>query len=224
MFRDLIRNLYYFFKTIFINFNFNNVRVHYTSKIKKNSVFLGNNRISSYTFFSGHMGRNSYIGSRSVLYGHIGNYCSIGSNVRTIIGTHPTNFISTSPVFFSTLNQTGKTFINKTYFTEVLSISINKKLYGVKIGNDVWIGDAVLIKGGVTIGDGSIIGMGSVVIKDVEPYSIVGGVPAKLIRYRFSSDQINRLLSLKWWYWNENKIYNYLEYMTNIDIFLDKCK
>ena len=75
----------------------------------------------------------------------------------------------------------------------------NRNLPPVIIGNDVWIGDGVKIKNGVTIGDGAIIGACALVIKDVPPYAIVGGVPAKIIKYRFKKNIIKELLKLKWW-------------------------
>lgn len=76
----------------------------------------------------------------------------------------------------------------------------------VFIGNDVWVGSHVLVKGGVHIGNGACVAAGAVVVKDVPPYAIVGGVPAKVIRYRFSPEIIQRLLELKWWNWDEKKL------------------
>lgn len=104
-------------------------------------------------------------------------------------------FISTSPVFFSTLKQAVETFVDKNLFDEQMEIEGYKCI----IGNDVWIGSKVLIKGGVRIGDGAIVAMGSIVTKDVPPYAIVGGVPAKVIRYRYSESEIQQLLKFKWW-------------------------
>ena len=77
---------------------------------------------------------------------------------------------------------------------------------GIVIGNDVWIGFEAVILSGVTIGDGAIIGTRAVVTKDVPPYTIVGGVPAKPIRKRFSDDVISQLLKIQWWNWSENRI------------------
>ena len=76
------------------------------------------------------------------------------------------------------------------------------------IGNDVWIGSHVLIKGGVHIGNGACVAAGAVVVKDVPPYAIVGGVPAKVIRYRFSPEVIGKLLELEWWNFDESKLKN----------------
>jgi virginiamycin A acetyltransferase len=92
----------------------------------------------------------------------------------------------------------------------------------VIIGNDVWIAENATIISGVTIGDGAVIANNSHVVKNVEPYSIVGGNPAKLIKYRFTKDQIDKLLSIKWWYWTDNKINENIHLLcnNNIDNFI----
>jgi acetyltransferase-like isoleucine patch superfamily enzyme len=121
----------------------------------------------------------------------IGKFCSIASNCLIGLGTHPSrDYVSSHPIFFSTQKQVGITFADKNYFQEVKPVSI---------GNDVWIGVNVVVMGGVNIGDGAIIGAGAVVTKDVPPYAIYGGVPAKLIRYRFEQEEISFLLAFKWW-------------------------
>ena len=93
----------------------------------------------------------------------------------------------------------------------------------VDIGNDVWIGEHVTIMSGVTIGDGAVIATNSHVVKNVAPYSIVGGNPAKLIKYRFTEEQIQKLLEIKWWNWNDEKINSYLPLLcsSNIDDFIN---
>lgn len=133
----------------------------------------------------------SYAGRKThIICSDIGKFCSIASEVKIGMGEHTLKNISTSPIFTEKNNSTGHKW------------TTNTNVYPfqrVKIGNDVWIGTRVMILGGVTIGDGAVIGAGSIVTKDVEPYSIVAGVPAKLIRYRFSKDQIELLNQTLWW-------------------------
>ena len=86
------------------------------------------------------------------------------------------------------------------------------------IGNDVWIGWDVLIKGGVTIGNGAVIGARSVVTKDVPPYAVVAGVPAKVIKYRFEQEKIDLLQQLQWWDWDIDRIYENLDRLKNFDL------
>lgn len=124
----------------------------------------------------------------------IGKFCSIGPDVKIAPGKHPVDFVSTSPMFFSTGKQVGITFSDKSFYQENDS---------VEIGNDVWIGANCVILDGVKIGNGAIIAAGSIVNKDVENYSIVGGVPAKFIKYRFEKNIREKLNSVKWWN-NEN--------------------
>jgi len=93
------------------------------------------------------------------------------------------------------MTQCGKSFVDKTLFQEQLSVDG----FACKIGNDVWIGTDVLIIGGVTIGDGAIVAAGAVVAHDVPAYAVVGGVPAKIIRYRYDTEKIEQLLKFKWW-------------------------
>jgi acetyltransferase-like isoleucine patch superfamily enzyme len=121
----------------------------------------------------------------------IGKFCSVGPNCLIGWGLHPTkNFVSTHPIFYSLGKQVGITFADKNYFDEFKQISI---------GNDVWIGAGCIVFDGVTIGDGAIIAAGAVVNKDVPDYAIYGGVPAKLISYRFDDETINLLTKEKWW-------------------------
>lgn len=101
----------------------------------------------------------------------------------------------------------------------------NNKNYkvAVKIGNDVWIGTGVLILEGVTIGDGAVVAAGAVVTKDVEPYAIVGGVPAKVIRYRHTEEQRDKLIEFKWWDKDLDWIKNNAELFCNVGDFVSKC-
>jgi len=120
----------------------------------------------------------------------IGKFCSIGPNVKAGLGMHPTHMVSTFPAFFSDRGQCQIMFSDKCYYEEIGKI---------KIGNDVWIGASAIIMDNVTIGDGAIVAAGAVVTKNVPPYAIVGGVPAKVIKYRFTEDIVESLLATKWW-------------------------
>lgn len=132
------------------------------------------------------IGSGTYICSNVTINhcSHIGKLCSIAKDVSIGPGNHPTNLFSTSPLFY----KKSRGLVENTSYDYLTEDN------PVIIGNDVWIGTNVVILNGVEIGDGSVIAAGSVVTKNVEPYSVVGGVPAKLIKYRFSQDQIKKLL------------------------------
>lgn len=138
------------------------------------------------------IGRYSYIGhSTDVECADIGMFCSIADNCRIGMGGHKLNMLSTSPIFTEAINGTQTKWVDK-------DVNAAEEKRAV-LGNDVWVGSHVLINGGVTVGHGAVIGAGAVVVKDVPPFAIVGGVPAKIIRYRFSPEVIEKLLELKWW-------------------------
>lgn len=161
------------------------------------------------------VGRYTYIGRESYLnLVTVGAFSSIGPQVLAGLGEHPTDLGTTSPAFYSTRRQCGETFAVRDQFTERRPIMI---------GNDVWIGARVFIRDGVHIGDGAIIAAGAVVVRDVAPYSIVGGAPAHLIRTRFSEAEISRLLSLKWWHWGDERLRRAQPYLAARDVgaFLD---
>lgn len=145
-------------------------------------------------------GKHSYHGSNLYISNQnsrIGNFCSISNNVCIGVGMHPTNWLSTHPF----------QYLHCFEIKPEKSYSFNSYKECI-IGNDVWIGRNVIIMDGITISDGAIIASGAVVTQNVSPYAIVGGVPAKIIKYRFSQDIVEQLLNLKWWDLNDEEIKN----------------
>ena len=156
----------------------------------------------------------------------IGRFCSI-NETAVILNNHPMGYVSTHPI------------LDQAMFWNIKDYQYRKELlrkYGkyrnnspdcdspirynppVTIGNDVWIGGYVSILPGVHVGDGAVLAAGAVVNRDVEPYAVVGGVPAKLIKYRFNEKDREELLKIKWWDWNIEKIEK------NIELFFEPEK
>jgi acetyltransferase-like isoleucine patch superfamily enzyme len=159
---------------------------------------------------------NTSIGDHSYINGHarikntsIGKYCSIASGVKIVLGAHPTDLISLHPAFYA-VNKPMETFADRQYFNEYLE---------VKIGNDVWIGEDVIIPGGITIGDGAVVASRAVVTKDVAPYSVVGGVPAHHIKFRFDETRINQLKEIRWWDLDEKWLRDNFKLFLDVDSF-----
>ncbi|WP_291595100.1 CatB-related O-acetyltransferase [Bacteroides sp.] len=145
------------------------------------------------------IGAYSYVGNDTdVECADIGKFCSIADHCRIGMGGHKLDMLSTSPIFTEAINGTKTQWVDK----DVHAVEDKRAV----LGNDVWVGSHVLINGGVTVGNGAVIGAGAVVVKDIPPYAVVGGVPAKVIRYRFSEDVIAKLEELQWWDMSEDKL------------------
>lgn len=144
---------------------------------------------------------------------HVGKFCSIADNVKIFLGgNHNINWITTYPFGH----------INKKTFNSFNGDGHLTTKGDVIIGNDVWIGNNTTIMSGIKIGDGAIIAVNSHVVKDVKPYELVGGNPAKHIKYRFTKEQIDQLLKIKWWDLPEEQINKFVPLLCseNIDNFI----
>jgi len=185
---------YWYLRTLKLLFGHRNkhLKIEYMAVVNNTQLGIYNTIYNYASVVASTVNDFSYIGPNThVNNAEIGKFCSIGPNVRIGPGKHPTNMVSTFPAFFSVRGQGQIIFADSDgYFEETGK---------VKIKNDVWIGASAIIMDNITIGDGAIIAAGAVVTKDVPPYAIVGGVPAKVIKFRFSEDTIEQLLSSKWW-------------------------
>ncbi|WP_319002180.1 CatB-related O-acetyltransferase [Pseudomonas chlororaphis] len=157
-----------------------------TSKVESGSTVLGT------TF-----GAYSFCGyDCTFIKCEVGRFCSIASKVVVGGARHPMEYVSTSPVFLSHKESIKTKFSRHEYHWQPRTV----------IGHDVWIGEGVYVKGGVTIGVGAVVGMGSVVTKDIPPYAIYAGNPARLIRYRFSEAVVAALLKSQWWEYSDEEL------------------
>lgn len=162
------------------------------------------------------LGDYSYIAKNgNISHCSIGKFCSIGPNFCCGLGIHPIEGISTAPMFYSTAKQNGMTLCEE------------NKIYEAKhtvIGNDVFIGANVTVLDGVHIADGAVIGAGAVVTKDIPPFAIAVGVPAKVVKYRFNDATINTLLEKQWWNGSDEVLKRVGRYFWDINAFLTETK
>ena len=204
-------------------------RLRYTNKvdigrnacISNDCAFEGRNAIGdNCIFLNSSLGYASYIGRDCILEKvMIGRYSCIAPEVCVIRGTHPSRgFVSIHPLFYAEAFQGKESYVKKQKFEEYSYCGRERSAI---IGNDVWVGYGAKIYQGVTIHDGAIVAAGAVVTKDVPPYAIVGGIPAKVIRFRFNKDEITSLETLKWWEKGEDWIRNNSGKFCDINKFLN---
>lgn len=186
-------------------------------KIEPYSIFAAGNTLNS-------MGMCSY--SRSNLTEHtvVGRYSSIAVNMRIMGFQHPIERFTTSPISYTlNANQVHVPLACGDEEGNFQAVPCRQKMSRVEIGHDVWIGDNVTFKPGVVVGNGAVIATGSIVTKDVPPYAVVGGIPAKVIYYRFREPIIEQLLELKWWdycYWT----FDGMKATDGIEYFIDRVR
>lgn len=163
-------------------------------------------------------GKEEFEHGNAYLIEKIGAYCSIAKGV-SVVGNHNLSCVSTSTVF------QGIDVDHATALMDVIEELDSSELLDQKrcvIGNDVWLGANVVICNGVTIGDGVIAAAGAVITKDVPDYAVVGGVPARVLKYRYGEEQIKKLKEIKWWEWPDEKIAECFADFNDINLFLDK--
>ncbi|MFB9213652.1 CatB-related O-acetyltransferase [Vibrio sinaloensis] len=163
------------------------VNIDKVSSISQDTVVFNDS-----TLIGSSVGPRTYIQKNSVLINSdVGAYCSISEDVSIGLANHPLEMVSTSPIFYDCHHPLPFFFADDNYGVEIFP--------RVNVGSDVWIGKGVMVKSGVKIGNGAVIAAGAIVTKDVESYSIVGGVPAKFIKYRFDEEIRTELEKSRWW-------------------------
>jgi len=168
-----------------------------------------NSRIEETSF-----GDYSYTdGDANIIYSTIGKFCSIASHVRINPGNHPMDRVTQHHLTYRRVRYQLADTNDQRVFNW-------RRAHWVTIGNDVWIGHSATIMAGVSIGNGAVIGAGSVVTKDVAPYTIVAGVPAKPIRKRFSDELIKEITDSRWWDWDRQTIENHYEELCDPQAFI----
>lgn len=195
--------------------NINNPAVHLLSFIDDKSSISRLAKVNRFAHIvCSSIGHYSYIGVNSrINNSEIGAFCSIASEVYIGLEEHTISYISTSPIFTERCNGTGHSWIKN----DVVSPSKH-----TIIGNDVWIGFRALVKAGVTIGNGAIIGAGAIVTHNIPPYAIVAGIPARIIKYRFSNPVINKLNSTAWWNVDDTVLKNNISmFQQNVEFNID---
>lgn len=215
--KSLLREVANF--TQWLNFNLrNNIEIGCSTKIRGANLSQ-NVRVGAHCNIQGGVIESySYMGDYCVLpQVEIGKFCSIASHVTLAAGNHPMEYLSTSPYTYSHIKNS---FTEKQLYSQEFFYTNEKHKYLCKVGNDVWIGTGAMLVCGskaLNIGDGAVVAAGAVVTKDVPPYAVVAGCPAKVLKYRFSDAMISILESEKWWDKDEEWIRKSVEAFSDFD-------
>lgn len=222
IFRKYLHKLYLIYLK-WKNSHYNSVIFQKGCVISDDDFFEGNNNVGG-RIHKSHIGYGTYIiGENGYIHDcKIGRFCSIASNCHIGLGDHAPNTVSSSPLFYSAHSLLPNNFLSESIPVPEQTIGDTK--YKVIIGNDVWMGYNVCVKEGVTIGDGAIIGAKSLVTRDIPPYAIAVGTPAKVIKYRFTPEQIQMLLEIKWWDKDIEWIRKNAHRFNNVEAFISQMK
>lgn len=187
----------------------------------QNSLLQGSNKVgrntdieNSFIDFGSYIGDNCYLKNCK-----IGKFCSIGSWVKIISGNHPINYVTTHPISYN--NSLKKLGLTSTKAAPFQSKVYSENKFYVNIGNDVWIGQGVQILNGITIGNGAVLAAGAIIAKDVLPYTVVGGVPVKFLKKRFSQNIIDELQKIKFWEKDLSWIIEHADLLSSPQKFID---
>lgn len=196
------------------------VQFPYSASMSHRCEFEGMNAIGANSAFYGKMGLGSYISTSCHISADIGRFSSLGNRISQIVETHPVKepFVTTSPMFFSTRRQNGHTFANKQIAEEYRFYDREREI-AFRVGNDCWIGNDVCFIGGVNVGDGAVVLARAIVTKDVPPYAIVGGIPAKVIGYRYDEETISLLQRVQWWNKDVEWLREHADLMCDMEAF-----
>jgi len=170
------------------------------TRVVSGSRFGRGSRLRTPTYFvHSRLGDRSYVEAHCrVSHCRIGKFSAIGPGCHIGLVEHPSrDFVSSHPIFYRADPARGFDFADREHRVEVME---------TVIGHDVWIGAGAIVRGGVSIGDGAIVGAGAVVTRDVEPYAVVAGVPATVLRFRFDPATIELLSKARWWDWDEEEL------------------
>jgi chloramphenicol O-acetyltransferase type B len=160
------------------------------SSVRGSSFAIDTHYEAGCTIVEVSFGRHTFFGYDCfIINATVGSFCSLASNITIGGAAHPIAFLSTSPVFLSHKDSVKTKFSHHDYLPQIRT----------EIGHDVWIGDGAYVKAGVKVGHGAVIGMWAVVTKDVPAYAVVGGNPARILKYRFRPEVIEALLHWAWW-------------------------
>lgn len=196
-----------------VRFPCNDIGVN--TAISSDSVLATGTRVGCDCVLSSvRLGRYSYCVNRvSMSNVEVGAFTSIASNVKIGLFEHPTKgYISTFPGFHFLWKATP-------FLDRPKPFAVQRKTY---IGNDVWLGDSAIVLSGRKIGNGAIVAAGAVVTKDVPPYAVVGGIPARIMRFRYDEQKIRLLESIKWWNWGEGRLRECQELFGNEESFFNR--